>query len=193
VGISLAPLTVDFMLPVREDYRNYKPPAWVGKTVRQLLGSLSKRHVGGLSAIVLTESALVPKGRTRRVGGKKYAMQECRGFYYPGSHRGSAVVVLVVDNIVGARLPWYGHMPFIRDWLLGVVLFHEIGHHLNHTRRSVVAGEEASADAWERRLSRIHYRKKYWYLRPVSRPLRLIVGWMAQRRHASLRSHRVAG
>jgi hypothetical protein len=184
------------MPPVREDYRDYKPPAWVGKILRHLLGSLSEQHVGGLSAIVLTESALIRKGQTRRVGGKKYAMQECLGFYHPRSHRGSAIVVLVVDNSVGARLPRYWQMPFFRDALLGDVLFHEIGHHLNHTRRSVVAGEEASADAWERRLTRVHYPKKYWYLRPASRVIRLIWGWMArdtQRRRASWRSHRVAG
>jgi hypothetical protein len=187
-------LDPSLMLPVREDYRDYKPPAWVGRVVRQLLGSLSEQHVGGLSAIVLTESALIRKGRTRRVRGKTYASQECLGFYYPKSHHGPAVVLLVVDNIVGSRLPGYWRMPFFRDWLLGDVLFHEVGHHLNHTRRSVVAGEEASADAWERRLSRLHGRKKYWYLRPLRRPIGLIWRWMARdtQRRASLRSRRVA-
>jgi len=183
------------MVPVREDYRDYKPPAWVGKTVRNLLDSLSERHVGGLSAIVLTESALIPKGRTRRVAGKRYAMKECFGFYYRRTSRTAAVVFLVVDNIIDARPPRYWRIPFFRQFDVGTILFHEIGHHLNHTGRSVGAGQEASAIEWQRRLSRMHFQTKYWYLRPVAKPLRLIWGWLGQtgqRQRAASLSHRVA-
>jgi len=183
------------MVPVREDYRDYKPPAWVSKTVRQLLDSLSERHVGGLSAIVLTESALISKGRTRRVAGKKYAMKECLGFYYQKTHRYPATVFLVVDNIIGARPPRYWRIPPFRHVDVGTILFHEIGHHLNHTRRTVAGGEEASADEWGRRLTRMHFWAKYWYLRPVVRPLQLIwsrFGRTSQRQRASSLSHRVA-
>ena len=173
------------MLPVREDYRDYQPPAWVIKTVRQLLGSLSEEHVGGLAAIVLTESALVRKGRTHRVAGKKLELKKCRGFYCPKSHSDAAAVFLIVDNIIAGRPPKYWRTPFFRESHVGVVLFHEIGHHLNYTKRSVAAGQEASAEEWQRRLGGLHLRKKYWYLRPVIKPLRLMVGWLARRELAA--------
>jgi hypothetical protein len=186
------------MPPVREDYQNYKPPAWVSKTVKQLLEALSDQHVGGLSAIVLTESAIIGKGRTRRIAGKKYAIKDCLGFYHPRSQREPPAIFPVVDNILAGKPPICWRLPFSRDIFLGSVLFHEIGHHINDTVGSLAAGEEASADEWKRRLGRIHFRTKYWYLRPVFRPLRLFVAWLLRvrrrsaERRASFRSHRTA-
>jgi hypothetical protein len=186
------------MPPIREDYQNYRPPAWVSRIVKQLLHSLADQHVAGLSAIVLTESALIRKGRSRRVAGKKYAMKECLGFYRRRWQGEPPAIFLIVDNIVGGKPPLCWRLPFSRDIFLGEVLFHEVGHHLNATVGSLAGGEEASAEEWERRLWRIHFRTKYWYLRPVIRPLRFVAGWLlkilrsrAQRR-ASLRSHRSA-
>lgn len=74
-------LAPDLMLPVREDYQTYTPPRWAKRTVCELLESLSVEHVGGLSSIVLTESAQIRNGKTRRIAGRKYAMKECLGFY----------------------------------------------------------------------------------------------------------------
>jgi hypothetical protein len=46
-------------------------------------------------------------------------------------------------------------------------LFHEIGHHLDATLGSAARSQESAAEDWCRRLSRMHFRKRYWYLRPV--------------------------
>jgi len=62
---------------IREDYQSYTPPAWVTRTVERLLESLSDQHVAGLSAVVLTESAQIRKGKSRRIAGKKYDMKKC--------------------------------------------------------------------------------------------------------------------
>ena len=189
---------IEPMPPVREDYQNYTPPAWLSETVRQLLESLSDQHVGGLSAIVLTESALIGKGRTRRVAGRKYAMKDCLGFYHPRWQSEPPAIFLIVDNILADKPPICWRLPFSRDIFLGSVLFHEVGHHINDTVGSLAGGEEASADAWERRLWRIHVRKKYGYLRPVFKPLRLIAGGLLRilrrraRRRESFGSHRSA-
>jgi hypothetical protein len=163
------------MLPVREDYKTYIPPAWIKHTVCELLESLSVEHVGGLFSIVLTESAQIRKGKTRRVAGRKYALKECLGFYR-GRWRGEPpAIFLVVDNIIRTRPTWFWRLPLAGDVALGAVLFHEIGHHLNATVGSLAGGEEASAEEWKRRLSRIHLRRKYWYLRPLRTPLRLVL------------------
>jgi hypothetical protein len=163
------------MLPVREDYQSYTPPSWVKHTVCELLDSLSVRHTGGLSSIVLTDSAQIGKGKTRRVGGRKYARQACLGFYRRRWRGEPPAVFLIVDNIIRTRPNWFWPLPFSRDVALGAVLFHEIGHHLNASVASLAGGEEASADEWKRRLSGIHFRRKYWYIRPVRKPLRFVL------------------
>lgn len=164
------------MPPVREDYQTYTPPAWVAGTVERLLESLSDQHVSGLSAVVLTESAQVRKGRSRRIAGKKYDMKKCLGFYRRRSQGEPPAIFLLVDNIVGGNPLLRWRVPFSRDFVLSEVLFHEIGHHLNATAGSLAGGEEASAEAWAARLSRIHLRAKYWYLRPAGKPLRFVAG-----------------
>jgi hypothetical protein len=168
------------MPPIREDYQSYEPPRWVSRIVEQQLDSLSDQHVGGLSAVVLTESAQIRKGRSQRVAGKKYEMQECLGFYRRRWQGEPAAIFLVVDNIVRGKPPASWRLPFARDRYFGAVLFHEIGHHLNATVGSLAAGEEASADEWERRLWRIHFRTKYWYLRPLTKPVRAVAGWFGK-------------
>jgi hypothetical protein len=188
------------MPPVREDYQNYKPPFWVSKTVKQLLSSLSDQHVGGLCAVVLTESAVVRKGRfrPRRIAGRKYATKNWLGFYRRRWQGEPPAIFLIVDNIVAGKPPLCWRLPFSRDVFLGEVLFHEVGHHLNATVGSVAGGEEASAHEWERRLWQIHLRTKYWYLRPLFKPLRLIVDWLlrvlrrSDQRRESFRSHQSA-
>jgi hypothetical protein len=47
--------------------------------------------------------------------------------------------------------------------------------YLNVTIGPLAGGEEASADEWKRRLGRMHFRRKYWYLRPVGKPLRFVM------------------
>ena len=170
------------MTPIHEDYLNYRPPAWVIKTVRRLLESLPDRQLDGLSAIVVTESARVRKGRTLRLAGKKYAMKDCFGFYRPRWRGEPPAIFLIIDNILDAKPPEQVWMPFEREFRVGGVLFHEVGHHLNHTRRSVAAGEEASAEEWQRRLGRIYFSTKYWYLcLPIVKALRPILGWLWHR------------
>jgi hypothetical protein len=173
------------MVPIREDYGDYCPPPWVMKTVNRLLSSLSDAHVAGLSAVVLTESTKIRNGKSRRVAGRKHRLNACFGFYRPRYNGEPPAIFLIVDNILaqGPRIP---RLQLARDIAVGEVLFHEVGHHLQATIGSHASGSEASADAWKRRLSRIHFSKRYWYLRPVVKPLRLAVqlllSWSRRRR-----------
>jgi hypothetical protein len=156
---------------VREDFESYTPPRWVRRSVARLLASLSSQHVGGLSAIVLTESLRVSGGRTHRIRGRKFPARQCLGFYHARWKGEPPVVLLVVDNILSGRPAWFWWLPFTRDVMVGGVLYHEIGHHLNDTVGSLARGEEASADEWRRRLMAIHARRRSWPLRIVRTPL----------------------
>ena len=173
------------MVPIREDYGDYCPPPWVRKTVHRLLSSLSDAHVAGLSAIVLTEAAKIRKGKSHRVAGKKYRLNECLGLYRPRRGGEPPVILLIVDNVL-AQNEGIPRLQFARDFALGEVLFHEVGHHLDAIVGSQAAGPEASANAWERRLSHIHIRRKYWYLRVVWKPVRYaarrLLSWSERRR-----------
>jgi hypothetical protein len=163
------------MLRIRENYEDYEPPVWVARTVERLLSSLSAGHVSGLSGVVLTESTKIGKGKSRRVEGRKSARNRCLGMYQHKRHGEPAAIFLVVDNILDddPHLHW---LQFWRDSILGDVLFHEIGHHLHATVGSAASGGEASANEWRRRLWRIHLWRKYWYLRPIVKPVRWLAG-----------------
>jgi hypothetical protein len=130
------------------------------------MASLPDGYCQGLGAIVLTRTDLARarQGRRQRANRKGIAL----GTYHP--RRGGQLpwIELMVDEIVKGypqALMWI--RPF-RDLALGRVLFHEIGHHLDATNRSVGRTGEHGAIAWERRLSRAFVGKTYGYLRPLA-------------------------
>jgi hypothetical protein len=170
------------MVPVREDFDGYTPPRWVGPTVERLLDSLLSEHLIGLSSIVLTESAKTARVKMHRKGGRKYAPNQRLGFYVPAWRGEPPAIYLIVDNMLGReRPPW---LQIARDFTVAEVLFHEVGHHLNAKVGLISSTEEVSADAWRRKLWRVHCRKRYWFLRPLLRLVRLmhaVVSRLAQR------------
>ncbi len=165
------------MTAIRDSRKHHIPPDWIRPTVERLLRSLAPEHTAAITAIVLTDSAAIGKGKTHRVGGRKYLRQECRGFYHAQSKKtGGAWIELVVDNIVPSTVPkWFLWFQLVRDVFIAKTLYHEIGHHLDATVGAATRGGEAAAEDWRKRLSRLHFRKRYWYLRPLVVPLRAIV------------------
>jgi len=173
------------MIPIAEDFDAYAPPAWVTPTVSRLLDSLPPEHLLGLSSIVLTETAKTRKVKMTRKAGRKYSPDWRLGFYRPAWRGEMPAIYLIIDNILSEGRPW---LQFGRDFAIGHVLYHEIGHHLNAKVGSISGNEEDSADAWRRKLWRIHARKRYWFLRPVFRVLASVVrpvARMARRRAAA--------
>lgn len=173
---TLAP----FMIPLYENYKDYRPPRYAYSTVAKLLSKLPQNYLSGLQSVVLTNSTAIGKGKTRRVTGKKYARRQCLGFYHPKRNGEQAWIEIVVDNIVAN---WFGpamprflpHVPVIRNSAFADTLFHEVGHHLDHTVGAPAPSGEAAADAWQRRLLHTYFRKHYWYLVPF---LKLAVRWI---------------
>jgi hypothetical protein len=161
---------------IHENYKDYTPPPWVKPAVERLLASLAPEHIAGLESIVLTDAASIGKGRTHRVGKRKYRRSECRGFYNPRTRTSAAWIQLVVDNVIAGWDTW---MPrFLRDAIISRTLYHEVGHHLEHTVGAATRRGEAAAEDWRRRLARIHFGRRYPILSLLVRLLR----WMGIRK-----------
>jgi hypothetical protein len=171
------------MLEISESYRSSSPPKWMHSTVDRLLSSLPAQFLNGLGTVVLTDSESVGRGRTHRVGGRKYNRRDCRGFYHASTRRETAWIELVADNIVAGVPRSALAVSLVRDLLVSQTLFHEIGHHLDATLGSRVPGSEAAAEDWCRRLSTTYFRTRYWYLTPLFRVAALL--WAAIRRLTS--------
>ena len=172
-------------MKVHEDYRQYSAPPWVRPSVERLLSTLPPGYLAGLEALVLTDSSTISKGKTRRVNGRKYLARECRGFYFPRTPERAAFITIAVDNVIWHRMRGVP-LDSLRDALLGEVVYHEVGHHLDVTLGAAARSGEAAADDWSSRLTEIHLRKMYplttrvlsagaWLLGPL-------IDWFLKRR-----------
>lgn len=152
---------------IHEHYKQYVAPRWFRPTVERLLASLEPEHVSGVESVVLTDGASIGKGKTHRIGKRKYRRSNCLGFYRRASRTGRPWIELVADNIVPTiprQLLW---LQLFRDVCVANTLYHEVGHHLEHTVGAATRRGETAADDWCKRLTRIHFRKRYRYVVPV--------------------------
>jgi hypothetical protein len=160
---------------IHERYKNFVAPHWVRPTVERLLASLPPEHTAGLESVVLTDGASVGKGKTRRVGKRKYHRAQCLGFYHPASRTSRPWIELLVDNITPKFPPWFLWFQFVRDVNVSDTLFHEIGHHLDYTVGAATRQGERAADDWCLRLKRIHFRTRYRRVIPLAKLLAPLV------------------
>ncbi len=116
------------------------------------------------------------KGKTQRINGRKHVARECRGFYLPATERWPASLTVIVDNVFRGVPSSALRIPVVREILLAGTLYHEIGHHLERTLGAPARAGEAAAEAWSKRLSRQHLRRRhriasglFWAATPVTR------------------------
>ena len=166
---------ISAMIQIHESYEGNEVPKWMRSTVERLLKSVPEDLLGGLGTVVLTDSASIGHGKTHRVGGRKYNRSECRGFYHVGTRREVAWIELVTDNMLAGWPRPILALQFARDVVVSETLFHEVGHHLHATVGSRGRSDEGAAEDWRRRLTRGHFRKWYWYLRPLARVTALLL------------------
>lgn len=148
-----------------------------------MLESVPPKYLVGLSEVVLTNSSGLSRKLRRSVTKarkRKVRIVEARGLYHPAWHGSHAWVQIFVDNTLKHwEKGWWLKVPYVRDMLLGEVLFHEIGHHIHFTTRPEYREKEDVADSWMRKLKRQYLRNEHPWLRVISyalRPLlRLIV------------------
>jgi hypothetical protein len=164
-------------IAIIEAYRGWSPPFDTVDIVKKLLSSVPERYLIGLRRIVLANRGGFNNERRRqatRSRGKKVRVAHCLGLYHQAFQGRSASIEIFVDAIAEHSPSWALRVPLIREMALGSVLFHELGHHIHATQAPIHREPEDVADAWKRKLNRLHFRRRYWYLLPllwVSRPL----------------------
>jgi hypothetical protein len=141
------------VITIREGYGAYVAPKWVRPTVERLLSSLDSSHVTGLSGIVLTDAVQSTNGGQ----GNRSQRQVTLGKYYRRRNGEPAWIELTVDEILKQFRAPFDKLQYSRDLVIARVLYHELGHHLHATRRGIGRAPESSAEAWQTRLSRIHF------------------------------------
>lgn len=154
-------------IPIIEAYVDYAPPIDFAGIVARLLQNIPAEYFVGLDTVVLCNlSGQSRKGRLGRFPrkGRRIKKADVAGLYHPKWKGQKAWVQLFTDKIsIPPRyLRWIRPLP---ELAVGVVLFHELGHHA-HRLRPEYREKEIVADKWTSRFS-IHYIKtRYWYLYP---------------------------
>ena len=176
------------MIPVFENYKDYEPPRGVRAAVERLLGSLPPGYLSGLESLVLTNSAAIGKGKTKRVRGRKYKVNECRGFYYPASATAGPWIAINVDRILPLELSLLLRWGFFVELLLSGTVFHEVGHHLDATIGSPSRSGERAANRWSVILRRECFRKQHPILTPIVRGLAKLSAPLVRRKIADIKA-----
>jgi hypothetical protein len=164
---------------INEAYSGYEPRIDVAKVVRRLLAQVPQQYLRGLDCVVLTNLSAQP--RRRRLGkttsrGRRVSQSRVLGLYH-GKWQGQPPwIELYVDKILGRWPKWVLWIPFFRDFVIGQVFYHELGHHVHLSIRPEYREKEDVADRWAKKFIGNFLRREYWYLIPLSKVRKLLKG-----------------
>ncbi len=161
------------------NFSDYSPPFDPVPVVEKMLASVPAKYLIGLSEIVLTNSSGLSRQRRRsttRSRKRKVKIVEAHGLYHAAWNGDRAWVEIFVDNtLMHWEKGWWLSFGFLRESLLGNVLFHEIGHHIHATVQPEFREREDVADIWMVRLRLEYGRVQYPWLKVILYPFRPIV------------------
>ncbi|MGA2354269.1 MAG: hypothetical protein ABSG02_07225 [Terriglobales bacterium] len=150
-----------------ESYQDYKAPFDAARVARSLLQAVPKKYLVGLDSVVLlNEGGLSRRDRVGKVRSRKRKVDKSRiyGRYHYAWKGKPAWIEIRVDktfrNVTPKVCLW---IPFFREILLGNVLYHELGHHIDACIRPEYREKEDIAEDWKGRLTTNFLRTKYWY------------------------------
>jgi hypothetical protein len=157
-------------------FSGYVPPFDVIPIVERMLASVPPKYLIGLKEVVLTNSSGLPRRRRRAVTKsrkRKVKIVEARGLYHPAWNGNQAWIEIFVDNTLKRwENGWWLKLSFLREGLIGEVLFHEIGHHIHFTTHPEYREKEDVADTWKVRLERTYLRERHPVMQAIGYPLR---------------------
>jgi hypothetical protein len=154
---------------IKEAYRDYQAPAWVRPTVERILEGVPDGYLSGLRTVVLTAAGGLSHDRRRGktlARGKKVKVDDSLGLYHRKWKGEPAWIELFVDNIVD----YYGgkiRLAFFRDFVIGEIMLHEVGHHIHATKAPEHKEREDVADRWSNKLLKRYLMRRYWYFFPL--------------------------
>lgn len=172
-------------IAIYENYGTYKPSLNVRQMVEKLLDSIDPNFLQGLGSIALSsQGRLSRKGRRKKFlsRGRKLPVTRVLGYYAQSWKGQPAHIELYVDKIFLQAPGWLARIPTMGFFMIGHVLFHEIGHHLHKTKYPEFKEKEDIAEEWRKKLTKIAFRKRYPYLMPflkIYRPTMLLLLNMA--------------
>jgi hypothetical protein len=159
---------------------DYKPPFDVVKCVEAMLRSVPEKYLVGLSEVVLTNTAGLPRKMRRAMTlsrGKKVRQASALGLYHQAWKNRPAWIQLYVDNILcGWEGGFWLRFRLLREGFISDVLFHEIGHHIHDAIRPEHREQEDVADVWKVRLSRNYLKTVHPTIRFFMKLVRLVFG-----------------
>jgi len=149
---------------VVEVYNLYTPPRYVRPAVERLLSSVPKQFLSGLVSVVLTDVSALSRARRRsrfktRTG--TLPTTEATGLYHRKVRGNGAWIELFVDRIVHGQSSSDDSEDAGADYIVGIVLYHEIGHHIHRSKAPEYRDKEDVADRWRRRLLEQHMDSRY--------------------------------
>jgi len=156
---------------INESYRDYSPRFDAAKTIRRLLEPVPEKYLVGLGSIVLSNFSGLSRGR--RMGKlvsrkRRVTKSQTLGYYQQAWQGQPAYIELYVDKIMERlreeKVPTW--IPPVRDIFLGLVFYHELGHHAHRAVRPEYREREDVADDWSRKFTANFISKRYWYARP---------------------------
>jgi hypothetical protein len=149
-----------------ERYRDYSPPVHVYRSLQLLLRHVPGEYLIGLEKITLTNSDSLRSSYRGKFWSEKRRLRpaDCRGLYHKGH------ILLAMDQILQACPEVFLLLPPVKTFLIGEVLYHEIGHHIHRIEEpGYRADKEAIADELKDKLMRSFLRRRYWYVATIAR------------------------
>lgn len=147
------------------NFTGYTPPFDVVPIVERMVASVPPKYLAGLKEIVLANASGLPRKLRRSVTKarkRKVRIVEAGGLYHQAWNGSRAWIEIFVDNKLRQwEKGWWLKFSYIREMLLGDVLFHEIGHHIHATIKPEFREEEDVADGWKLRLTRQYNRFRH--------------------------------
>lgn len=164
---------------INEAYSDYVPPVNVARVVHKLLARVPDQHIRGLDCVVLSNLSGQP--RRKRLGktttrGRRVPRSRVAGLYHQKWKGQPPWIELYVDQILRPWPRWTLWVPFFRDFAIGHVLYHELGHHVHLFLRPEYREKEDVADDWGKKFMVEFVRGEYWYLVPFFRAWRKLRG-----------------
>jgi hypothetical protein len=166
------------------DFSGYMPPFDPVPIVEKMVASVPSKYLIGLKEIVLTNSSGLSRKRRRSVTKArkhKVRIERTGGLYHPAWNGSRAWIEIFVDNILrNWEEGWWLSFGYYREMLLGDVLFHEIGHHIQATVRPEFREQEDVADGWKLRLKRQHFRFRHPFLKAFLTPFQPLLNMLSK-------------
>lgn len=157
----------DGKVPILVPYGYEETQPAVVRSVQQVLDTLPPQATLGLHRVILRSSKSLGKKEGRERARSRSGLvrkTELQGVYYGGPKEKDVRIELFVDRLLSNTPPWFLRIPPLRDLTICQVLCHELGHHIQTTRR-IPGDPETVAEEWSKKLSEIYFRERYGHLR----------------------------